>query len=316
MHPALSVILFTTASGAGYGLLILLGLFGAFDVLPADRGFGVAAFVIALGLVTFGLLASSFHLGRPERAWRAFSQWRTSWLSREGVASVVTYAPTLAFAVGWVWLGTHGGGWGALGLVGALAAVATLVCTGMIYASLTTIQRWHNRWVVPNYVALGAMSGALLLACLTRLFGLAQPAIDLTTLVLIVLAAVLKLGYWRYIDTTASSSTPATATGLGGGTARVRLLEAPHTEDNYLLREMGFRIARKHAAKLRRIALAAGFAAPLVLSGLGFLLGGALAVLASVLAVPFAALGLLIERWLFFAEARHTVTLYYGAPAA
>ncbi|MBI3513083.1 MAG: dimethyl sulfoxide reductase anchor subunit [Proteobacteria bacterium] len=316
MHPALSVILFTTASGAGYGLLILLAVFAALGLLPAYPGFGVAAFGIALGLVSFGLAASTFHLGHPERAWRAFSQWRSSWLSREGVASVATYLPALGFAFGWVWLGEQRGGWAALGLLAALSALATLVCTGMIYASLPTIQRWHNGWVVPNYLALGGMSGAVLLDCLTRLFGLPSPAIGTVTVVLIALAAVLKLGYWRHIDTTAAASTPATATGLGGGTAPVRLLEAPHTEDNYLMREMGFRIARKHAAKLRRIALAAGFAAPFALILLALLLGGVPGVIASTLAVPVVALGVVIERWLFFAEARHTVMLYYGATAA
>src|SRR6478609_2476033 len=103
MHPAYSVILFTTASGAGYGLLALLGLVG-FNHGPASSLlFGATALVIALGLITLGLLSSTFHLGRPERAWRAFSQWRSSWLSREGVASVVTFVPALIF--GALWLG-------------------------------------------------------------------------------------------------------------------------------------------------------------------------------------------------------------------
>ena len=316
MHPALSVILFTTASGAGYGLIVMLALFGAAGVLAPGFGLGLAAFVVALGLVTFGLLASTFHLGHPERAWRAFSQWRSSWLSREGVASVVTYLPALGFAYGWVWLGANRGGWSALGVLAALCALATLVCTGMIYASLATIQRWHNGWVVPNYVALAAMSGALLLDWLTRLFGVSDPLIDRTALVLIALAAALKLGYWRYIDTSTGPSTPQSATGLGDGRAPVRLLEAPHTEENYLMREMGFRIARKHAAKLRRIALVAGFGAPFLLVLLALLAGSVLGALLSTLAVASAGLGLVIERWLFFAEARHTVMLYYGAPAA
>jgi DMSO reductase anchor subunit len=313
MHPALSVILFTTASGAGYGLLTLLGLFGALGLLPAAPGFGLAAFALALGLISFGLLASTFHLGHPERAWRAFSQWRTSWLSREGVASMATYLPALGFAFGWIWLGRNSGGWAALGLIAALGALVTVICTGMIYASLATIQRWHNRWVVPNYLALGLMSGAVLLDALARLAGAASSALTVTELVLIGLAGALKLGYWRHIDTTAAPSTPATATGLA---APVRLLEAPHTEENYLMREMGFRIARKHADKLRRIALAAGFGAPFALALLALLIGGWAGAAASVLAAASVALGLLVERWLFFAEARHTVMLYYGADAA
>jgi DMSO reductase anchor subunit len=244
------------------------------------------------------------------------SQWRTSWLSREGVASLATYLPALGFALGWIWLGSNRGGWAVLGLVAALGALATLGCTGMIYASLATIQRWHNGWVVPNYLALGAMSGAVLLDALTRLTGLADTVITVTALLLIGLAGALKLGYWRHIDSTVARSTTATATGLGGPSMPVRLLEAPHTEENYLMREMGFRIARKHAAKLRRTALVAGFVAPLLLLVVALLTGGWLGGLASLLAVPVVGLGLLTERWLFFAEARHTVMLYYGASTA
>src|SRR5258707_4451966 len=215
MHPALSIVFFTTASGAGFALLLLLGLAVPLGLLPESSGFGFVALATAFVLAAAGLVSSAFHLGHPERAWRAFSQWRTSWLSREGVFSMATFAPALGFAAGWVLLGQNHGGWAVLGLVAALGALVTLYCTGMIYASLPTIQRWHNGWVVPNYLALGAMSGALLLDCLNRPFGLAQPAITLTALALVIVAAVLKLGYWRFIDGSAAASTPGTATGLG-----------------------------------------------------------------------------------------------------
>src|SRR6188472_40678 len=105
MHPAYSVILFTTASGAGYGLLALLGLVGLNHGPASSFAFGATCMVIALGLIALGLLSSTFHLGRPERAWRAFSQWRSSWLSREGVFSVFTFLPTAIFGIGWVFFG-------------------------------------------------------------------------------------------------------------------------------------------------------------------------------------------------------------------
>ena len=101
MHPAISVIFFTAASGAGYGLLALLGIAVPGGLLPADPWFGVAALGLALALVSAGLLSSTFHLGHPERAWRAVSQWRSSWLSREGVAALATYIPTGLFGIGW-----------------------------------------------------------------------------------------------------------------------------------------------------------------------------------------------------------------------
>ncbi|MBT4940732.1 MAG: dimethyl sulfoxide reductase anchor subunit, partial [Rhodospirillaceae bacterium] len=101
MHPAYSVIFFTAASGAGYGLLGLMGVLNAGGYLPSDKWFGLTGFFLALGLITFGLLASTFHLGHPERAWRALTQWRSSWLSREGVLAVLTYVPAGLFAIGW-----------------------------------------------------------------------------------------------------------------------------------------------------------------------------------------------------------------------
>ena len=155
MHPAFSVIFFTTASGAGYGLLTLLGLFGALGILPATRDFGLAGFGTGLALVTAGLLSSTFHLGHPERAWRALTQWRTSWLSREGLMAVVTYAPVGLFAYGWLYLGRTEGVFAALGIIGALCCAGTVYCTAMIYASLRSIPHWSNRWVPPCYLLLG-----------------------------------------------------------------------------------------------------------------------------------------------------------------
>ena len=89
MQPAYSVIFLTTATGTGYGLLALLGILRATGDLPDDRAFGVFALGLALALISAGLLASTAHLGRPERAWRALSQWRSSWLSREGVLAII-----------------------------------------------------------------------------------------------------------------------------------------------------------------------------------------------------------------------------------
>ena len=316
MHPAYSIIFFTTASGAGYGLLFLLALAGAAGALPADPWLGGAGFVLALGLATGGLLSSTFHLGHPERAWRAISQWRSSWLSREGVAALVTYPVALAFAYGWVVAGRTDGFWALAGLATAAMCVVTVICTGMIYASLKPIRRWNNRWVLPNYLALSLMTGAVLLEALLAAFGRPLPALAWLVPAAVVAAWLLKRAYWRFIDAEPGAATIESATGLGH-LGKVRLLEPPNTSENYLQREMGYRVARKHAAKLRGIALVLAFAIPLALSLVPVLVpAGVLSAAASLLAVPFVALGVVIERWLFFAEARHAVTLYYGAAAA
>lgn len=315
MHPALSVIVFTTLSGAGYGLLAWLGVWGAAGSLPADRGLAAASLGLSLSAITIGLLSSTLHLGHPERAWRAFSQWRSSWLSREGVSSVATYLPALLFAVGWVVVGSTAGIWAVFSALSALCAVLTVICTALIYQSLKPIQRWSNAWVLPNYLALSAMTGVLWLNAIALLFAWRDSSITIATLAAIPVAALLKLGYWRFIDRTRSASDSGSATGLGT-LGRVRLFEAPHTSENYLLKEMGFHVARKHAAKLRVITLAAAFALPLLLTLADLLIPVSVVPFFAVIAAVLTTFGVLVERWLFFAEARHTVTLYYGAEQA
>ncbi len=311
MHPAASVILFTTASGAGYGLLLWLALFALAGFAPTTSLFGSVGLGLALALITIGLLASTFHLGRPERAWRALSQWRSSWLAREGVAAIATYVVAGPFALGWVFLHRVDGPFAAAaGLSGAMSIV-TVACTAMIYASLKPIRQWSNGWTAPVYLCLAGATGALLWVDLTLAFGAFRPAFGWLVLTLTALAALVKLGYWRAIDAQTPRSTLASATGLSSyGT--VRLLESPHTEENYVMREMGFRVARKHAAKLRRLVITMLFVVPLL--ALSCVALGASPLFAGV-ATLSAAVGVGAERWLFFAEATHVSTLYYGRAA-
>jgi len=312
MHPAPSIVLFTSASGTGYGLLFLLGLLGPLGLLPADRWLGIVAVALSLGLVSLGLLASTFHLGHPERAWRALSQWRSSWLSREGLAALATYLPALVFAFGWIVREPLAGGWTAAGLLAAAGAAATVYCTAMIYASLKPVRQWRHPLVVPIYIAFALAGGALWLSALAAVRGLGNSSSPAVALVLVLLAWGLKVLFWRRVDRAAPTRDTAAATGLGAfGTTR--LLDPPHTEENYLLREMGFQVARRHAARLRRLALLFGAALPAALLLLCLVTHGWLAAAAGLLAASLGSLGIVIERWLFFAEARHSVTLYYGA---
>jgi len=313
MHPALSVIFFTTASGVGYGLALALGLSASATGLPAHASFILSSLAISYALVTAGLLSSTFHLGHPERAWRAISQWRTSWLSREGVAAIISFAPAALFGLAWI-LVSDDKKWVVyvFGLLMAAMAVITVFCTAMIYASLATIHQWHNAWVVPNYLLLSLYPGAVLLYLLMRAWGDQAPVQLWGALITGVAALVVKLGYWRFIDTTHSLSTAESATGLGH-LGKVRLLDAPHTESNYLMKEMGFRIARKHSAKLRLIAVTLTFIIPIALLVIASQIVHAGGVIPALLAGVGAFSGVFVERWLFFAEAKHTVTLYYGA---
>jgi DMSO reductase anchor subunit len=307
MRPAASIVVFTTLSGAGYGLMAWLALLRPLGLVPQGAWFGVPVLLLALALVTAGLLSSLLHLGRPERAWRALSQWRSSWLSREGVAAVASFPPALLF--GLAMLAGREGLALVFGLLTAAGAVATVWCTGMIYASLKPVREWHLPLVAPGYLVFGGFTGAALLAAAAALAGGGPAALLLAALVAAV-ALALKRAIWAAADGAPMPATLASLTGLSRfGT--VRPLDPPATEPAYLMREMGFRIARDHAAKLRRIVLWGGFVAPALLLSLGALAGGWVAALLATLAAAAAMAGMLVERWLFFAEATHTVAAYY-----
>lgn len=314
MHPAYSVIFFTTASGAGYGMLVWLAVLAALGDPNPGLVSGFVLFALSLGLVTAGLLSSTFHLGHPERAWRALSQWRSSWLSREGVAAIITYAPALLFALGWVVFTSASGIWMMIGLLAAVMALVTVACTGMIYASLKAIPRWTDVTVVPVYLAFAlSTGGALTFATLAVFTPIASVWAWLVALVIAV-SWGLKLIYWKRIDNAAPVATAESATGLGH-LGSVSLFEAPHTSENYIMREMGFQIARKHAARLRMVALVLGGVIPVIAFVTAALSAGPLMIFASFVGLAGTGAGVLLERWLFFAEAQHAAMLFYGAKA-
>lgn len=301
MHPAVSVIFFTVTSGAGLGMIFLLGL-----GFPVDASATWVFFVgvVGGGLAVAGLLASTFHLGHPERAWRALSQWRSSWLSREGIAAIITLILFGLYVLIWI---TTGDRLQILGLAAALGAAITVFTTSMIYAQLKTVPQWNSLLTPLVYGAFALGSGWLLASALGT-----HRAPELWGALLIALAWGAKWLWWarasrsRLSDT---GSSPETATGLGF-IGKVRLLERPHTGENYLTREMVHRIGRKHARTLRMLALVLGAFVPiLVLAVVGLTHAPALF---NLIAAVSMITGLLAERWLFFAEAEHAVSLYYG----
>lgn len=308
MKPAFSVIFFTTLSGAGYGMLFWLGLHYAWQPLPLSREFALTLFMLALALVSIGLFSSMLHLGRPARAWRALSQWQSSWLSREGMLALTSYAPALAL-MSLIWLGALALPAQALGGLLALMALATVSATAMIYASLRTVPAWHDWRVLPVYLLYALLSGGLIVMTLLSLTGwrptLAQ--IYLAGACLVALAG-LKFSYWLALNAHQQDPDRASAVGLPAG-SDVRAFERPHTEQSFITREMGFVLARKHARVLRLIAIVMSALLPL----LALLIGTRHVSLSSVLAGAAAAIlfGAVIERWLFFAEARHVVMRYY-----
>ena len=298
MKPAWSVVLLTTLLGAGQGLFVALFAaemagFAAPDLFL----FGSAA---SFGLLAAGLVASFFHLGRPERAWRSAAMWRTSWLSRE-----VIVLPAFMASV-FLWGFAHWLGFSTLwaGVAGVVLAAALFVCTAMIYACLKFLQEWHTPLTVVNYAALGCASGLTLAAALAA--WLHPP------LAAAYAAAALAAGAFAYLARLASlarnarlrpKSTLATAIGIKH--PKIAQIAQGAMGGSFNTREFFHGRPREVVRAVRWTFLALLFPVP------------ALLLLAGQAAAAFLVqyVGLLAERWYFFAEARHPQNLYYQAIA-
>ncbi len=292
MNPAPSVIIFSVLSGLGFGLLAYLG---SGIVAPG----GWSAFFwwgLGYGLAVAGLLAATFHLGNPKNALKAFSQWRTSWLSREAWASVATLSLLAPVALSdWLGLGWPRG----VGYLGAALALFTVFTTAMIYTQIKAVPRWHH-WVTPVMFLGFALAGGAILAAQNLMAAILSAALT------VVMLLVWRIGDGQFAR---AGVTLGSATGLSQ-IGDPSVFELPHTGGNYLMREMIYVVARKHVQTLRMLALILAGALPAVLLILvpqGPLFIGAVAVIHLI--------GAFAARWLFFAEAEHVVGLYYGAHA-
>jgi sulfite dehydrogenase (quinone) subunit SoeC len=287
VNPAPSVIIFTVLSGAGFGLLAILAL----DPSPVSGWPAFAHWALAYALATGGLIASTFHLGHPERAWRALTQWRTSWLSREAWAATATLLIFVPVALSQIFAATPARG---LAFPGVALCAFTTICTAMIYAQIAAVPRW-NHWITPALFLMFGLTGGLILT--------ANPWAPVAALLLgLTLFAAFTVGDTLFAK---RGQTMGTATGLGT-IGLTTVFEQPHTGGNYLMREMMYVVGRKHARNLRVIAVVCAAVIPAVMMAIS--LSWPAVIIATIIHLT----GAFAARWLFFAEAEHVVGLYYG----
>ncbi|HTY98472.1 MAG TPA: DmsC/YnfH family molybdoenzyme membrane anchor subunit [Rhodocyclaceae bacterium] len=325
MRPAFSVIFLTTLIGAGQGLFLALFTvesYAAFGLLPSqDDGFYAAGTGLAMVFLAAGLAASFFHLGRPERAWRSATRWRTSWLSREvialpafmavaalyGAAHLAGFNPALAELPGGIPVNVTA----VLGSAGTVLAFALFLCTGMIYASLRFLREWHSPLTVINYVLLGGASGFMLA---TAYAALAAPALvaflAAWTAILTGLALVSRSAALFRNRRLKPKSTPQSAIGVKH--PRIVQITQGFLGGSFNTREFDCGRPASFRRGIQWLFLTAVFPVALAIMAAG-LSAGSVAMLAAAFAVQY--LGLLAERWHFFAEARHPQNLYYQAAA-
>jgi DMSO reductase anchor subunit len=324
MRPALSVILLTTLIGAGQGLFLALftvQTYALLGLLPPVAGsdFFVQGGLIALGLLAAGLTASFFHLGRPERAWRSAAQWRTSWLAREVIVLPAFMASVAHFVL------VHAGGLTqpiltlpqglpidasvVLGAIGTVLAFALFVCTGMIYACLRFLAEWHTPLTPLNYTLLGGASGFMAASALAA-WAQAPVAGFLSgwAIILTLLAAIGRgAALWRNARLK-PRSTPQSAIGIKHPV--ITQISQGFVGSSFNTREFFHRMTHTRLRQAKPAFLLLTFVVPVVLAVAGRGAPSSSWLLAAC-AVQFA--GLLIERWFFFAQARHPQNLYYQA---
>lgn len=309
MKPSFSLIFFSVLSGAGFGLFMLLVLVNGLSLGPAMPVAEVlTAGILALVVAAVGLVSSTFHLANPKNGIKAFNRILTSWLSREAALALLLYPFALLYLLG-VWVtGNDPGFWThAAGVLVLVLGLATVLCTGMIYASLKTIRQWHNPLVPVSYVLIGLASGGVLLSAVRMLAQDATSAVLPLTLGLLVAAAFVKVVYYFWIGRP-EGATINTATSLTGRS--VRLLDVGHTHGTFLTDEFSNRIGPRTSTVLRTTALAVGFLAPFLILLVAPDSGAPAAHAVAAVAAAFA--GILLERWLFLIEGQHVVNLYHG----
>ena len=307
MRPQFSIVFFTTLAGMAQGLLFSLAILDVPVQIFTQSFLSTFAFPAALVLLGLGLIASFFHLGRPERAWRAAMMWRTSWLSREVIAlpSVMALTAITFFFVitgivpAWIWAAL------------LISIFALWICTAKIYQCIRFIQEWSHPSTLSNFILLGLSSGGLLLELLLMVWN--EPDIPLgislisgVNFILLFLALNLKLWIWRRNQKLKPISNLASATGIKGN--NIRQTSMGFMGGSFNTREFFHHQTDRVISNIRKIILLMTYVGPMVL--LAFSLNSPnIAQIAIALLIHY--IGLLAERWMFFAEANHPQNLYY-----
>lgn len=310
MRPAWSILLFTTLSGVGQGMVLFAALLHWAEV-PLRAGLLLQLLACALCFLFAGLGASFFHLGHKRRAWRAVCMWRTSWMSREVIVMPALMA-VVALGCALQWQAPAGAHpvWAMSALVGTLLLWH---CTAMIYASVRFIQEWAHPLTVLNFMLMGACSGGSWVCAWmgeglrSRAMAWLAPTVFLVTLLAwgVRWASALRNARLR------SRSTLQSATGIANAT--LRQASMGFTAGAFNTREFFHGASTQTVRQVTWLAFGGVFAAPIALQAVMALGLCSPAAWWGVVAVQ--ALGLLAERWLFFAQARHPQNLYYQTVA-
>ena len=289
MHPSPSIILFTVLSGFGFGLISIIGLLQFLSVISM---FDLIIYsIIGVIFATVGLVSSFFHLANKKNAIKSLSQWQTSWLSREAIASIFCLLVVFGNII---WAVSQNNYISEVGVVLSFLSLFTIFTTSMIYAQLKTVPSWNNALTPAIFVCAALTGGAILLT-------------DYASLVLLLVFGTLQISFWYIADRGFQDKETSVGTALGyNKNEEIRPFDVAHTNRNYLLNEMVYKVARKHSVKIRYISFFMAFVFPMSLI---LIFPNNFSVSVSTITIHL--IGIYFSRWLFFAEAKHVIMLYY-----
>jgi len=313
MAPEFSIILLTVFAGAGQGLFLFI--FAA-DLLGAIRGAPLApdtvtlAAVMALALMTAGLVASVFHLSHPLRGVKAARRYKSSWLSREALALPPAMGLIALYGAA-AWLDYSVDARLAIGAVAAAASLYLYLATGMIYASVPYIKEWNTAYTPLSFTLIGLAVGGMGAVAALEISGGGALTMVRGVIPILLAAALVKWWHWRRNARLFTPFTPHAAIGVMRPDAR--LMDMGTTYQHYNTTEYDARAPAATVETMRYIVIGALFIGPLALLSLDYMPllrgeGGWLGAPALVLALT----GAVAERWLFFVEGNHAQNLYYG----
>ena len=308
MHPSKSIIFFTVISGTGYGIFIGLLFNILFIEISYSLNYKLFISLVSFLMIVLGLLSSTLHLGHPERAWRAFSQWKSSWLSREGLVSVITFFPMVLFYYFWI---NNINGYVFLLIILCIFSLLTIFCTGQMYATLKTIPSWNNSLVTPIYIFNGITVGSLFVYSINFYFNYNIFLYEKFIIITIILNLLLKISYWILIRQKTDTNIQ---TAVGIKSKNISFFEGPHTGKNYLTTEMINKSNNKNNNFLRLTFCILTFIIPLYMINQysTLIVDQFILKLSMIFVFILALVGMIIERYLFFIQSKHVVGLYYG----
>jgi len=310
MNPAFSVIFLTTLIGAAQGLFIALVVSQPHGLEGADglQSFAVVGGLTSLGLLVLGLVSSFFHLGRPERAWRAATKWRTSWLSREVIA-----LPLLMLCVGtytalqWPIVETVPAVIKVVGVTGVVLVAILFICTAMIYACVKFLQEWSSPWTLINFTLLGSASGFVLASAIGASMGQINTAqLASIAMTLVALGLFSRLFTFYRNSTIKFRSSIQSAVGIKHQFITQRSMGM--TGGSFNTKAFFHHASAAVMQNIKVLVILCAFILPFLLVG-GYLLVSISELLWLAFVIQF--VGLVAERWLFFAQANHPQNIYY-----